>query len=51
MDTEDQNDELEEEEGEIMDVYQDTPRKKHEKPRPSKRKRWNTDDTACFFFF
>ena len=49
MDTEDQNDELEEEGGEIMDVYQDVPRKKREKPRPSKKKRWNTDDTACFF--
>lgn len=49
MDTEDQNDELEEEEGEIMDVYQGVPRKKREKPRLSKKKRWNTDDTACFF--
>ena len=48
MDTEDQNDELEEEGGEIMDVYQDVPRKKREKPRPSKKKRWNSDDTACF---
>ena len=39
MDTEDQNDELEEEEGEIMDVYQGVPRKKREKSRPSKKKR------------
>ena len=39
MDTEDQNDEMEEEGGEIMDVYQDVPRKKREKPRPSKKKR------------
>lgn len=39
MDTEDQNDELEEEGGEIMDVYQGVPRKKREKLRPSKKKR------------
>ena len=39
MDTEDQNDELEGEGGEIMDVYQGVPRKKREKPRPSKKKR------------
>ena len=39
MDTEDQNDELEEEGVEIMDVYHDVPRKKREKLRPSKKKR------------